>query len=185
MMAVIGWALDVRAKEVERLLFEFDGSDAARKWRTVNDGVMGGVSDGRRRVTDQGWMEFYGRLSLDNNGGFASVRSGPAELRLSEGDVIVARVRGDGRRYNLNLRVATHRTAFSYRASFQTEAGQWQEIRVPVGAFQATSYGRRVPNVSPVDPSKVNSIGFLLADKIPGEFNLKVDWIKVVRGESA
>lgn len=127
---------------------------------------------------------FYSISSLDNNGGFASVRSNPAKLRISEGDVIVARVRGDGRRYYLNLRVPTYRTAFSYRASFQTKAEKWQELRVPAKAFQATSFGRRIPNASPVDPDKVHSIGFLLADKIPGEFSLKVDWIKVVSDES-
>ena len=111
-----------------------------------------------------------------------SVR-GPRRSGFAD-DVIVARVRGDGRRYYLNLRVATNRTAYSYRASFQTKAGQWQEIQVPVRAFQATLYGRQIPNASPVDPNSVNSIGFLLADKIPGEFSLKVDWIKVVSAES-
>ncbi len=49
--------------------------------------------------------------------------------------------------------------------------------------LQATSFGRRIPNAAPVDMNKVNSIGFLLADKIPGEFSLKVDWVKMVRGE--
>jgi len=39
----------------------------------VNDGVMGGVSDGRFRVTERQTLEFYGTLSLENNGGFASV----------------------------------------------------------------------------------------------------------------
>jgi monofunctional biosynthetic peptidoglycan transglycosylase len=168
-----------------RVLFDFDRSDTANKWRTVNDGVMGGVSDGRFRVTDQGCLEFYGTLSLQNNGGFASVRSRPAEIRLHEDDVIVARVRGDGRRYYLNLRVPTNRTAYSYRASFQTNAGQWQEIRIPVRAFQATSYGRRIPNASPVNVDNVNSVGFLLADKIPGEFTLTVDFIKVVSVDSS
>ncbi|MHC4400664.1 MAG: CIA30 family protein, partial [Planctomycetota bacterium] len=175
---------DVRADERQRLLFDFDGPDAVEQWRNVNDGVMGGLSEGLHRVTEQGCMEFYGRLSLENNGGFASVRSLPGEFRLREGDLIVARVRGDGRRYYMNLRDGTSRTAFSYRASFQTKAGEWQEIRVPVGDFQATSFGRRIPNAAPVEPRNVNSIGFLLADKIPGEFSLQVDWIKVASGAS-
>jgi hypothetical protein len=32
-----------------------------------------------------------------------------------------------------------------------------------------------------VDAGKVNSIGFLLADKKAGPFKLEVEWIKVVR----
>jgi len=41
----------------------------------VNDGVMGGVPDGRFRVTERQTLECYGTLSLENNGGFASVFS--------------------------------------------------------------------------------------------------------------
>ena len=56
-----------------RTLFDFAKPDAAQAWQPVNDGVMGGVSDGRFRITDRGTMEFLGTLSLENNGGFASV----------------------------------------------------------------------------------------------------------------
>ena len=38
--------------------------DAAAGWQAVNDGVMGGVSDGRFRVTERQTLEFYGTLSL-------------------------------------------------------------------------------------------------------------------------
>jgi hypothetical protein len=33
-----------------------------------------------------------------------------------------------------------------------------------------------------LDPGKVNSVGFLLADKKAGPFKLEVDWIKVQNG---
>jgi len=114
----------VQADEVQATLFDFSKPDVAKQWQTVNDGVMGGVSDGRVRITDKGIMEFYGTLSLENNGGFASVRSGSLPMGLKDGDVIVARPRGDGREYYLNLRVPTFRIAFSYRASFETKAGE-------------------------------------------------------------
>jgi len=40
----------------------------------VNDGVMGGVSQSGLRHDPQG-MIFEGQVSLENNGGFASMRS--------------------------------------------------------------------------------------------------------------
>jgi len=49
--------------------------------------------------------------------------------------VIVTRLRGDGRKYYFNLRVPTRRIAFSYRASFETKAGEWQEVKVPLKDF--------------------------------------------------
>ena len=112
------------ADEANRTLFSFDTPDSARRWQTVNDGVMGGRSDGRFRINQQQHMEFYGTLSLENNGGFASVRSRGTNLGLETEDSIVARVRGDGREYSLNLYVPRGFGGYSYRQSFKTKKGQ-------------------------------------------------------------
>lgn len=169
----------VGAEPGSRVLFTFDTPEAGRIWQTVNDGVMGGLSDGRVRMNDARTMEFFGTLSLKNNGGFASVRSRANELSLKKGDVLVARVRGDGRSYFWNLYVPGRRMAFSYRAGFQTQVGEWMEVRMPLSKFYATSFGRRVPNAR-LNPRKVNSLGFLLSDKRAGPFKLEVEWIKVM-----
>lgn len=163
-------------------LFAFASPDAAAAWQAVNDGVMGGVSDGRFRITDRQTMEFYGTLSLENNGGFASVRSRPRALGLQTGDTIVARVRGDGREYQLNLYASGRTRAFSYRAPVKTRSGSWIEVAVPLDRFEATSFGRVLPGAGPVDPRGVTSVGFLLAEKAPGPFALEVAWINVLRG---
>ena len=87
----------------DRVLFDFDSPEAAKPWQTVNDGVMGGRSSGRFKINEDKKMEFFGTLSLENNGGFASVRASRATLGLEKDDSIVARVRGDGREYSFNL----------------------------------------------------------------------------------
>lgn len=166
------------ADEKERMLFEFGGKDSAKQWGTVNDGVMGGRSDGRFKINEDNKMEFYGTLSLENNGGFASVRSKPKELELSADDSIVVRLRGDGREYYFNLYEPSDRIAFSYRAAFKTKAGEWIEVPLPIRDFYATSFGRRVQ--TRLDPSQINSVGFLLSDKKAGPFKLEVEWVKVI-----
>lgn len=168
------------ADDSTRMLFDFNADDAAQQWQTVNDGVMGGRSEGRFNITDSKTMQFFGSLSLENNGGFASVRTRPAKLNLADGDELILRVRGDGRQYSLNLYVPRRLVAFSYRASFQTEEDKWLQIKVPLKDFVATSFGRVVPN-QPLDPMEVNGLGILLGDKKSGPFNLEVDWIKVSR----
>ena len=45
------------------------------RWTSVNDVVMGGVSDSLMQVSEDGTGVFAGHLSLENNGGFASVRA--------------------------------------------------------------------------------------------------------------
>ena len=47
-------------------LFDFTEADAAKQWQAVNDGVMGGVSEGKFKITDAKTMEFFGTLSLAN-----------------------------------------------------------------------------------------------------------------------
>lgn len=168
------------ADDSTRMLFDFNADDAAQQWQTVNDGVMGGRSEGRFNITDSKTMQFFGNLSLENNGGFASVRTRPTKLNLADGDELILRVRGDGRQYSLNLYVPRRLVAFSYRASFQTEKDKWLQIKVPLKDFVATSFGRVVPN-QPLDPMEVNGLGILLGDKKSGPFNLEVDWIKVSR----
>jgi hypothetical protein len=58
-LAVFSLSLTVPdvADDSGRTLFDFAKPDAAQAWQPVNDGVMGGVSDGRFKITDQGTME--------------------------------------------------------------------------------------------------------------------------------
>jgi monofunctional biosynthetic peptidoglycan transglycosylase len=162
-------------------LLDFAGTDTAQKWQAVNDGVMGGVSDGRFRITVDKTMEFSGRLSLENNGGFASVRTKPADLEINAGDTLVVRVKGDGREYVLNIYTKSRRMAFSYRAPLPTTRDEWTEVSVPLDEFIPTSFGNRVQGMGPVEPDQINSLGFMLSDKKPGPFKLEVAWMKIAR----
>ena len=176
---LLSLSAQVATQEVLRPLLDFDGPDTSQKWQAVNDGVMGGISDGRFRITEEKTLEFFGTLSLENNGGFASVRTKPTELDIKAGDTIVARVKGDGREYVLNLYTKSRRTAFSYRAPLPTTKDEWTEVAVPLVDFIPTAFGRRVQGMGPVEPSQINGLGFMLADKKPGPFKLEVGWVKV------
>ncbi|MFZ4731944.1 MAG: CIA30 family protein [Pirellulales bacterium] len=163
-------------------LLDFAAPEATRNWQAVNDGVMGGVSEGRFRITDAHTLAFSGNLSLENNGGFASVRTRPMPLGIRPGDTLVIRVKGDGREYMVNLYTKSRRTAFSYRVALPTEKEQWSEVHLPLDRFEPTSFGRVVAGMGPVDPDQINGFGLMLADKQPGPFRLEVEWVKVLRG---
>jgi NADH dehydrogenase [ubiquinone] 1 alpha subcomplex assembly factor 1 len=180
LVSILGSSL--MADDTPKTLFDFNRADAAKEWQTINDGVMGGVSDGKFKITDKKTLEFFGILSLENNGGFASVRSKAKKLGLEKGDVLVARARGDGREYSMNLYVPRPMVAFSYRATVKTKKDEWIEFKLPLDKFEATSFGRVAKDAGPVDPKEINALGFLLADKKAGTFRLEVEWIKVVRG---
>lgn len=169
-------------------LFEFSQPSDAATWQIVNDGVMGGLSSSQASVvktnSGENVLRFTGNLSLENNGGFASVRSLPTgplpggSLGLDLGETIVLRVKGDGRRYTFNLYTPDRRTAFSYQLDFDAPAGRWVEVKLPVNQFVAHSFGRPVPSMKLV-PHQVHSLGVLIGDKKPGSFEILVDSISV------
>lgn len=159
---------------------EFTPADAkALDWRVVDDGVMGGVSQGNFTISDDGILRFFGTLSLENNGGFSSLRSADVALDLSQAQGVTLRVKGDGRSYQLRFSTdATYRgSEMSFQATFATVKGRWIEVPLPISQFKGTWRGVDLSD-RPFDPSKIRRIGLLLADKQAGPFELQVDWIR-------
>jgi monofunctional biosynthetic peptidoglycan transglycosylase len=111
------------------------------------------------------------------------VRTKPKKLDLEKGDTLVAKVRGDGREYMLNLYPARSQVAYSFRAAVPTKRDEWIEVKIPLDKFEATSFGRVVKNAGAVKPAEINALGFMLGDKKAGPFKLEIEWIKVEREE--
>ena len=78
----------------ETILFDFQTATNSTAWQIVNDDVMGGVSTSQFQPLTNGGAVFSGVVSLENNGGFASVRSSPVRENLNGCDAFVLRVRG-------------------------------------------------------------------------------------------
>lgn len=165
--------------DVIRPIAEFSRPDAASLWQVVNDDVMGGRSVSRVGAGPTGTLVFSGELSLANGGGFASMRLLPGDLALGPRDVIVATLKGDGRDYLLNLYTLGAPMAFSHRARFNTGAGTWQTVRLPVAGFQATRFGTPVPAPPAAAAGPVVSVGFMLADGRAGPFSLELSALGV------
>ncbi len=100
-------ALSLRGVEEEKrgepmkILMQFNGSRTELEWVAINDGVMGGLSQGTPAVSE-GSLFFTGKLSLENNGGFSSVRAS-GDFDFDGKTALTLRVRGDGRTYQLRL----------------------------------------------------------------------------------
>lgn len=66
---------------------------------------MGGISKGGFNLTNEATLLFTGKLSLDNNGGFASVRTKPSYIGCPiNTTAIIIMAKGDGRTYWVDLR---------------------------------------------------------------------------------
>lgn len=165
-------------------LSEFQ-SDEAAAWRSVNDVVMGGRSASRLSVPDGGIGRFEGTVSLENNGGFASVRRMVGPLDLSGCDGLALRVRGDGRRYRLRLRTDERYDGIAWQAGFDTAPDAWTVVTLPFGDFEPSYRGRRPAGAGPLDTRRVTQLGLMIADRQAGDFRLEIDWIRAVPDVSA
>ncbi len=163
-----------------KALFDFQTTTHQAGWQVVNDDVMGGVSRSAFTVTN-GAAFFRGEVSLENNGGFASVRSQPARHDLSGCQTFVLRVRGDGRRYKFTVRTETGWDAPLYQVSFPTKRGVWEEQRLAMKDFVPTFRGRVLTGAPPLDPAKVVSVGLLIADQQAGPFEIQMASVRAER----
>ena len=165
-------------KEVEmNTLFHFTGDGADQAWLSSNDGVMGGLSQGRSTIVAEG-LHFTGTLSLENNGGFSSVfKKVTYDLSASEG--VRLKVKGDGRTYQIRFQSDArfrNRWPVNFGAEFQTKAGEWTEVFVPFATLKQSWRGREFSEYT-FNTADIRRITLMLADKQRGPFSLMVAWI--------
>ena len=165
----------------ERILFDFRALTNSPAWQIVNDDVMGGVSTSRFQILTNGGAVFSGVVSLENNGGFASVRSAPGLHDLTDCRCFVIRLRGDGRRYKFTARTETGFDAPLYQCAFETKRGEWEEHRLAFKDFVPTFRGRTLTGVPPLNAANVTSVGFLISDQQAGPFRLEIVSIRAAR----
>lgn len=163
----------------QQTVFDFTGADAVASWRSIDDRIMGGCSLSRPEFIAGGGLRFRGFVSLDNGGGFASIRSPEADYALGSRVGLQLLVRGDGKRYKLGLRTDRFFDGISYQAEFHAQADEWMEISLPFADFAPTHHGQHLSMAAPFDPGAIQSFGLFIADRQAGPFQLEIAWIKV------
>ena len=179
---LIGWGAEMTKQMTSResTIFDFGNKDQYEACRIVNDGVMGGISKSEMIAADSTTATFQGDVSLENNGGFASVRTMPHKYNLDGYTGITIRVRGDGKKYQFRIRIDNRFDGISYRYIFDTKPNKWMTIHMPFSDFVPTFRGR-ILDEDPLSAKEIEQLGFLIADKQAGNFRLEIDWIKAYK----
>lgn len=171
------------ANAAPKTLIDF-ADKAGPRWRAINDRVMGGRSQGAPTI-NEGIMTFAGTISLENNGGFSSCRTVKQRMNLKGFKGLVIRIKPDARKYRLTIESDKARTFYQLQfwAELKVKPGQWQTLHIPFKDFYPTSFGRRLRRPT-LDPSAVDSIGFMLYDKKAGPFKLQCDSISAYKTQA-
>lgn len=161
--------------EGEVIMEDFDSKNLLN-WKIVNDTVMGGRSDATLKLKNNLYGIFNGYLSLQNNGGFSSIRAYyPPDLTNVKS--ITIRVKGDGRQYSFRVRGNTSNWA-SYSHSFDTVKGEWIEKELKIDDFYPLYRGYYLNDMPLLSELIIKEIGIMLSDKQTGPFELEIDWIR-------
>jgi len=168
--AILFTGMQMIAQEV----YDFSPESESGDWFVVDDGVMGGRSQGNVGLSEEGHGIFQGTVSLENNGGFSSIRTRMEELETKDYSAFKIRIKGDGKNYQFRVRSRLNER-HSYQFEFPT-TGEWQEVTVPFDQMIPTFRGMRqnMPNY----PGEVlRECSFLISNNKNESFRLEIDRI--------
>ncbi|MDP5121213.1 MAG: CIA30 family protein [Spirosomaceae bacterium] len=159
------------------LIFDFDKEVSLQNWQVVDDVVMGGRSSGKFTLNDDGHGVFSGKVSLENNGGFSSVRYDFPEKKSVKGFTkVIITLKGDGKDYQFRIKAKSN-DYYSYIAAFKT-SGEWEKVEISLAEMYPSFRGRTLdmPNF---ESDFIEELRFLIGNKKPQSFELIIDKIEL------
>jgi NADH dehydrogenase [ubiquinone] 1 alpha subcomplex assembly factor 1 len=159
-----------------KVIFDFNKKSNIDSWIIVNDDVMGGRSSSNFNLNADGFGVFEGTVSLENNGGFSSVRYRFPKMQIDNNTKVVLKLKGDGKDYQFRIK-SNLRESYSYILPFKT-SGEWQEIEIPLKNMYPSFRGRKLnqPNFS---EDSIEEITFLIGNSKNEKFKLLIDKIEL------
>ena len=167
--------LPMNLKSDGKMIYDFDVNSSFRNWAIVDDGVMGGLSAGNLGIQKDGSGLFYGYVSLDNYGGFTSVRL-RKNVSLKGFDKIILRVLGDNKYYQLRIR-SSYQDRHSYVKKFYA-IDEWSDIEIPLSSMEPQFRGRSL-RMKNFNGNSLVELGLLIGNKVEERFALKIDYIRL------
>jgi hypothetical protein len=155
-------------------IYTFSENSDVKDWKIVNDGVMGGISSSSLQITKEGYGHFSGKVSLENNGGFASVQWNTNIPNTKNHSHIVLQIKGDGKKYEFRIKENPLQPE-AYVQPFAS-SGVWETIKLKIVDFYPQYRGRKL-NIGNFKGENIQQISFLIANKREEKFDLWIDWI--------
>lgn len=152
-------------------IFQFSSEPDINKWQVVNDVVMGGVSSGNFKLNKEGYVNFFGNVSLENNGGFSSLQYKFQSINVKTFSKIVLEIKGDGKDYQFRIK-DKQENYYSYIYKFSTNK-KWETIEIPFSKMYPAFRGRKL-DMKNFNSNEISQIAFLIANKKNELFKLLI-----------
>ncbi len=131
-------------QESTLLISDFKNNNDLSTWHVVDDGVMGGLSQGSLILNNDGNAVYSGYVTTKNNGGFSSVQ------------------------HNFNKKEVSKFRHVSFKTS-----GNWETIKLPLDSFYPSFRGHTLdkPNYP---GQVMERIALLIGNKREEDFSLEI-----------
>lgn len=164
--------------DVESILLNASMMKTEDRWRIVNDDVMGGISSSKAIIKDDKII-FGGNVSLENNGGFASLRSPVKNYNFENYSGIEIKLIGKGKLYSISMKETSYFSGYFYTCSFETNKNDWTVLQIPFDRFKLYYFGKDMNSSKKVPLNKIKEVSLLIGDKQEGTFEAEIDYIKL------
>lgn len=159
-----------------QLIFDFHTQSDINNWRVLDDVVMGGRSSGSFTIDENGHGVFKGKVSLENNGGFSSLRYRFKKINTTEYTKVALRIKGDGKPYQFRVK-ANASDYYSYIGKFNT-TNEWETIEIPLKEMYPAFRGLTL-DIGNYNGDSIEEIAFLIGNKKAENFMLQIDSISL------
>jgi monofunctional biosynthetic peptidoglycan transglycosylase len=159
-----------------------NSAEKNQEWVLLSDNIMGGITKSKIEYTINSVI-LSGNISLDNYGGFSSIKTKYKRVDLSKYIGIKIKFKSTNQKFAFTLEDNQNWTQPNYKCEFSPKKDDtWEEVIIYFKDFQEIVIGEPTGNM--MESKSLNNIvrmGIMTYEKKEGHFSLEVDYIEFIK----
>jgi NADH dehydrogenase [ubiquinone] 1 alpha subcomplex assembly factor 1 len=153
-----------------------------QEWVLLSDNVMGGVTKSKIEYTNNSVL-LFGNISLDNYGGFSSIKTKYKSFDLSKYMGIKIKFKSTNQKFAFTLEDNQNWTQPNYKHEFSAKKDDtWEEVIIYFKDFQEIVIGEPTGNMMKSESLKnIVRMGIMTYEKKEGPFSIEVDFVDFIK----
>jgi hypothetical protein len=159
-----------------------NSAEKNQEWKLLSDNIMGGVTKSKIEYTNNSVL-LSGNISLDNYGGFSSIKTKYKSVDLSKYNGIKIKFKSTNQKFAFTLEDNQDWTQPNYKREFSSKKDDtWEEVIIYFKDFQEIVIGETTGNMMKSKSLKnIVRMGIMTYEKKEGPFSLEVDYIEFIK----
>jgi NADH dehydrogenase [ubiquinone] 1 alpha subcomplex assembly factor 1 len=175
--------LSITNLTTDNSIFDFGkGQNQINNWVLISDNIMGGVSKSKLDYTEN-TLALSGNISLDNFGGFSSVKTTFGKYDLSQFRGVKIKFKSTNQKFAFTLEDQKNWTLPNFKGNFYSDkVNIWEEKTIYFSDFKEYQVGE--PTGKKLKDNCLKNIvrmGIITTEKKEGPFSIEIDYVEFVK----